>query len=125
MKPKKSRRYEKWAGKPGGVPENLNNCVENVGFGDVGSPGGRQCSRLRGYGKDGLYCRQHAGQTARDAAREKAYEARGAENAVIQREGAELIKRVGAGRVYYSESGPGYRRELILSFETVERLLAP
>lgn len=121
-----SRRYGIWAGNPGGTAENPALCITAVGFGDFGGHG-HQCRRPRGHGDGGLYCRQHAEQAARNATSEKAYTDRKKADAEITREGAELTKRVGAGQVRYDSSGPsrlwGYRRELILSFEVVERLL--
>jgi len=52
------RVYGKWAGNPSGVPEDEECCIEAVW--DKFSWGGRQYSRKRGYGPDGLYCKQHA-----------------------------------------------------------------
>jgi len=53
-----SRRYGRWAGNPKGYPEDPERCIERV------LPKGewisRQCQRKRGYGLDGLYCKQHA-----------------------------------------------------------------
>ena len=58
-----SRRYGNWAGNPKGNPENKTRCIKEVW------PSSRgwvpyQCSRKRGYGKDGLYCKQHAKKQA-------------------------------------------------------------
>lgn len=50
------RRYNRWVGNPNGDAENRNRCVERVVHGYRVS----QCRRKRGYGKDGLYCKQHA-----------------------------------------------------------------
>lgn len=50
------RRYGEWAGNPRGFPENLALCVHEVFSGWYG----RQCTRRRGHGLDGLYCKQHA-----------------------------------------------------------------
>jgi hypothetical protein len=52
------RVYGEWAGNPHGKLEDVNLCVEGVFRG--GSIIESQCSRLRGHGKDGLYCKQHA-----------------------------------------------------------------
>lgn len=54
----KERRYGQWAGNPKGHAENKEHCVEEV----FSSDGWHhyQCSRKRGHGKDGLYCKQHA-----------------------------------------------------------------
>jgi hypothetical protein len=53
------RVYGHWAGNPSGTKENPANCIAVV------ADGGRsclthQCQRRRGYGKDGLFCKQHA-----------------------------------------------------------------
>ena len=51
------RIYGQWAGNPKGREEDIVRCIESV------SNDGflfHQCRRKRGYGKDGLYCKQHA-----------------------------------------------------------------
>ncbi len=50
------RIYGGWAGNPRGIAEDKTLCIQNV-WGDFGH--GHQCSRKRGHGKDGLYCKQH------------------------------------------------------------------
>jgi hypothetical protein len=52
------RRYDCWAGNTKGIPEDKTRCVEEVTDFTGWHP--YQCSRKRGYGPDGLYCRQHA-----------------------------------------------------------------
>lgn len=53
------RRYRVWAGCPGGIKEDTTRCICSVR--DQGrSPLSSQCSRKRGHGPDGLYCKQHA-----------------------------------------------------------------
>ena len=54
----KPRVYGAWVGDPAGVPEDRARCIEKV----QDSTGWHfyQCSRKRGYGKDGEYCKQHA-----------------------------------------------------------------
>ena len=59
------RRYGKWAANPNGDAEDVTQCVQGV------SPQWcrwltLQCSRKRGHGPDGLYCRQHATLRKRD-----------------------------------------------------------
>ncbi len=52
-------RYNQWAGNPKGRPENKERCIVDVwetGRGMLSY----QCKRKRGFGKDGLYCKQHA-----------------------------------------------------------------
>jgi hypothetical protein len=53
------RRYGVWAGQPKGMPEDPNRCIEEVHASRWIS---HQCSRKRGHGPDGLYCKQHAKQ---------------------------------------------------------------
>jgi len=53
-----TRRYGSWAGNPNGVPEDSTRCIESVS--DQGGFLFHQCLRKRGYGPDGLYCKQHA-----------------------------------------------------------------
>lgn len=55
------RRYGDWAGDPKGVPEDVLRCVVEV-WPQTRDAGWIpwQCQRKRGYGKDGLYCKQHA-----------------------------------------------------------------
>ena len=52
------RRYDQWAGNPEGVGADETRCVEAVSDGTGWHF--KQCSRKRGYGKNGLYCKQHA-----------------------------------------------------------------
>lgn len=53
------RRYGEWAGNPNGVAEDKDRCAEEVWpLDSYLIP--TQCSRKRGHGKDGLYCKQHA-----------------------------------------------------------------
>lgn len=53
------RSFGKWAGDLEGRPEDTTRCIEEVGWRDYW-PVGRQCSRKRGYGPEGAYCKQHA-----------------------------------------------------------------
>ena len=53
------RRYGVWNGCPKGKPEDPTHCIEEVWLsGSSWIP--YQCSRKRGHGPDGLYCKQHA-----------------------------------------------------------------
>ena len=54
------RRYGRWSVNPTGRAEQPTRCVQEVDFGDRWFVGGHQCARRRGYGPDGLYCKQHA-----------------------------------------------------------------
>ena len=53
------RRYGQWAGNPGGVRERLDRCAQEIFSGDSMYIG-RQCSKPRGNGENGEYCRVHA-----------------------------------------------------------------
>ena len=56
-------RYGAWAGNPKGQPEDKTRCIAEIqGWTPYFF---RQCSRKRGYGKDGLYCAQHAARDGR------------------------------------------------------------
>ena len=52
------RRYGCWAGNPNGKREDPKRCIEEIW--PTGSWIPCQCSRKRGHGPDGLYCKQHA-----------------------------------------------------------------
>lgn len=54
----KLRRYNQWAGNPNGELEDVKKCVQEVS--DSSGWHFYQCSRKRGFGKNGLYCKQHA-----------------------------------------------------------------
>lgn len=51
------RRYNQWAGNPKGDPENKTKCIVEVSCSVWHS---KQCNRKRGFGKGGLFCKQHA-----------------------------------------------------------------
>ena len=53
-----SRKYDQWAGRPEGIPEDPTRCIEPV----IDDSGWHwyQCQRKRGYGPGSLYCKQHA-----------------------------------------------------------------
>ena len=55
------RRYGKWGGSPKGRPEDPTLCIEEVCPSSAYIP--YQCTRKRGHGPDGLYCKQHAKKT--------------------------------------------------------------
>jgi len=55
---KMTRIYDKWAGNPKGIPEDPTRCVFTVP--DFTGWHYNQCSRKRGYGPNGEYCKQHA-----------------------------------------------------------------
>lgn len=55
----KERKYNQWAGNPKGNPEDKTHCIEEVWSKD-GFGMSYQCNRKRGYGTDGLFCKQHA-----------------------------------------------------------------
>ena len=51
-----TRIYNQWAGNPKGIPEDTTRCIAEVWDGFLSY----QCSRKRGYGPNGEYCKQHA-----------------------------------------------------------------
>jgi hypothetical protein len=53
------RRYGEWAGNPKGRPEDKTRCIEEV-WPRANTWVPYQCSRPRGHGPDGLWCKQHA-----------------------------------------------------------------
>ena len=65
-----SRRYGQWAGYPNGHPKDPARCIHEV-YGTSGIT--HQCSKKRGHGEDGLYCKQHDPEAVK--ARWKAQEA--------------------------------------------------
>ena len=56
----KKRRYGEWAGNPKGWPEDVTHCIKRVW--PAHAWGGKQCSRKRGHGPGGEWCKQHAKQ---------------------------------------------------------------
>ena len=54
-----ARRYGCWAGDEKGTPEDVTRCVKEIWSRPHTFVSG-QCSRKRGYGPGGLYCKQHA-----------------------------------------------------------------
>jgi len=53
-----TRIYDSWAGNPKGTPEDPTRCIAEVR--DFTGWHYLQCSRKRGYGPNGLFCKQHA-----------------------------------------------------------------
>lgn len=58
------RIYGQWAGDPKGRSEDEACCIAEIWGNDRWSRG-YQCQRKRGYGTDGLYCKQHAKKSER------------------------------------------------------------
>lgn len=52
------RIYGQWAGNSRGNPEDTANCVQAV-WNQARGMISNQCSRKRGFGPEGLYCKQH------------------------------------------------------------------
>lgn len=69
------RRYGEWAGDPQGRPEDETRCIEEVWPREIGWIA-YQCTRKRGYGPGGLYCKQHAKMIEDREARNAAIEER-------------------------------------------------
>lgn len=57
---KGKRRYGCWAGDPTGKVEDISRCIEGVYPSWTRAPISGQCTRKRGYGPDGEFCKQHA-----------------------------------------------------------------
>ena len=57
------RIYNQWAGNESGVREDPNRCI--VAVFQRGRYVSVQCSRKRGNGPDGLYCKQHGAKAVR------------------------------------------------------------
>jgi len=53
------QRYRQWAGSPEGTLEDPTRCIQEV-WEQSRMIHAYQCLRKRGFGPDGLYCRQHA-----------------------------------------------------------------
>ena len=53
---KGERVFGEWSGNPKGVPEVTTKCIKEVASGWRHA----QCSRPRGHGAEGLFCKQHA-----------------------------------------------------------------
>ncbi len=54
------RRYGQWAGNERGIKEDTARCIVEVWpASGAGTFIPSQCKRKRGYGADGLYCKQH------------------------------------------------------------------
>lgn len=69
------RRYNAWVGNPGGTAEDSTRCIEEVYPNDGGGWARyHQCTRKRGHGPEGLYCKQHSPEAAE--ARKAAVDAR-------------------------------------------------
>lgn len=52
------RRYGCWAGRPNGMPEDITRCVAAIYAGSRFIS--QQCTRVRGFGPNEEYCKQHA-----------------------------------------------------------------
>ena len=69
-------KYGAWAGNPEGHAPDLARCCEEV-WSNERWPRATQCSRKRGHGPDGAYCKQHDPEAvkARQAASDAKYNA--------------------------------------------------
>ncbi len=89
--------YGVWAGNSRGVKEDETMCVKTVH--DTGYLShGRQCSRKRGHGKDGLYCKQHdlAAVKMKDDEKRKKWR-EGNENQEAIRRRLEILQKMARG----------------------------
>lgn len=83
-----------YAGSPG-TPEDPTRCIEKVWSGSMLS-GHVQCSRKRGHGPDGLYCKQH--DPAAKKARQQKQDAKWEAGRKVQ---ARIAKQARAGAPFY------------------------
>lgn len=61
-RPRNGKRiYGDWAGNPKGNPERRGDCIVQVCWDRMID---HQCTRKRGHGPDGLFCKQHARKIA-------------------------------------------------------------
>jgi hypothetical protein len=70
-------KYGAWAGFPAGHKPNFALCCEEVSDNSTRWPRYHQCSKKRGHGPDGAYCKQHDPEVVK--ARRAASDARGQE----------------------------------------------
>jgi len=54
------KRYGVWSGNPRGIAEDTIKCIDSVYPAIDRGMIEAQCSRKRGYGERGLFCKQHA-----------------------------------------------------------------
>jgi hypothetical protein len=90
------RRYAAWAGRPEGVKEDVTRCVASVR--DSGGWHSYQCERKRGFGPEGLYCRQHSNAIERAKQEEAARKAKAIADALKE----EIVEKMIFGRGGYS-----------------------
>lgn len=57
-------KYGAWAGRPNGAPPDYKRCCEPVWSRDTWSRE-HQCTKKRGHGPDGAYCKQHDPEVAK------------------------------------------------------------
>lgn len=71
-------RYGKWGGQPNGVAVDPSRCAEEVHPNERGALWS-QCSRKRGHGPEGAFCKQHSpeAKAARNAKADRAYKLEG------------------------------------------------
>ena len=129
MRPR-DHRYGVWIGFPKGHAEDTTRCVEEVmeqGRGAMRS----QCSRKRGHGPDGLWCKQHNPEAVKDKQMtwEARYNAMNLEGEEIKAEAKRIGKMLGvpAGALYLWNArsmAVKYGRQVVISFEDALKLIA-
>jgi hypothetical protein len=109
------------------TPEDLKLCVASVHRSDGGRFGRTgQCSRKRGHGPDGLYCKLHdpsVVQAKRDTA-EAALKAKWDGEAAIRDEASKLARRAGVNvTAYFDPRARVYSRSAVIAFDALDALL--
>lgn len=115
-----ARRYGQWAGNPKGLPEDPIRCVEVVWSGFQRF----QCSRNRGHGPDGLYCKQHnpIAVKAKADARKAAWEAKWAQKTATWADEERRKKFAGAAEIALRQIAAGHNDPRSLATETLSVL---
>ena len=60
------KAYGQWAGRPEGIAPDYTRCCKGVVSREGGWTHEYQCTRKRGYGPDGAYCKQHDPEAAKE-----------------------------------------------------------
>ena len=127
-------RYNQWGSNSKGIPENPAHCIKAVRERDGWHS--YQCSRPRGYGEDGLYCKQHVPETVK-ARREAAslaskarwdqawYICRKPEHAAFDAllAAAEQMLKMLNDNLPYLEQGEPWRAESFASSQTLQQFI--
>lgn len=111
------RYYNRWAGRPAGVREDCTRCIMSVSDGQRW-PRYHQCDRKRGFGPDGLYCKQHDPAVA-EARRKEAD--RRAEEKWNNRPEARMRRALESAQAALRAIADGHNDPRTLARETLEK----